>query len=250
VRGDKNKAAMANMEHVGILRKGKEVWKKWRLENPAINPDLSNFNFNEDLNIYSIFHPAAGPHIGIAKDFDFSNVNFEGSCLSGIVFHDCHFNGAIFKNADISRNQFFRCTFFKFYPFLDRLGKKREYNVCMDYANFDHANASSSTFSNVSLIHVDFTNIIVNHKTKFIEVDVAKCKVRNRQLDGLHEYGGLSLAQVSTMWILDDLQILRAQFSGFWNWIHLSCLIGFCAPYFFVYFATMAVSKHFRFGKC
>ena len=41
---------MANPEHLEILYQGKEVWNRWRDENPEIVPDLSaayytNFNF-------------------------------------------------------------------------------------------------------------------------------------------------------------------------------------------------------------
>ena len=32
---------MANPEHVEILKRGVEVWNKWREENPDVKPDLS-----------------------------------------------------------------------------------------------------------------------------------------------------------------------------------------------------------------
>jgi hypothetical protein len=32
---------MANPAHLGILKKGVEVWNKWREENPKLRPDLS-----------------------------------------------------------------------------------------------------------------------------------------------------------------------------------------------------------------
>ena len=35
---------MANEEHLEILRKGVDVWNKWRDENPDITPNLSNAN--------------------------------------------------------------------------------------------------------------------------------------------------------------------------------------------------------------
>jgi len=37
---------MADPTHLEILLKGPECWNKWREENPAIHPDLSNIDFN------------------------------------------------------------------------------------------------------------------------------------------------------------------------------------------------------------
>lgn len=38
---------MANEEHVAILRKGVEVWNKWREDNPKVRPDLSKADLRE-----------------------------------------------------------------------------------------------------------------------------------------------------------------------------------------------------------
>jgi len=41
---------MANPEHLKILKRGVEVWNKWREDNPKIVPDLSEGRIdNEDL---------------------------------------------------------------------------------------------------------------------------------------------------------------------------------------------------------
>jgi hypothetical protein len=32
---------MANEEHLAILRKGREIWNRWREENPQVIPDLT-----------------------------------------------------------------------------------------------------------------------------------------------------------------------------------------------------------------
>ena len=38
---------MANPEHVEILKKGVEVWNRWREDNPEIEPDLSGEDLEE-----------------------------------------------------------------------------------------------------------------------------------------------------------------------------------------------------------
>ena len=38
---------MANPEHVAILKRGVEVWNKWRIANPEVRPDLSEADLNK-----------------------------------------------------------------------------------------------------------------------------------------------------------------------------------------------------------
>ena len=38
---------MANPEHLDILKQGREIWNKWRKENPDIKPNLSNSDISD-----------------------------------------------------------------------------------------------------------------------------------------------------------------------------------------------------------
>lgn len=51
---------MANQEHLAILKQGVKIWNEWRDEYPAIEPDLTECNF---------------------QDVDFCNINLNNTNL-------------------------------------------------------------------------------------------------------------------------------------------------------------------------
>lgn len=67
---------MANEEHLKILKKGMEVWNKWREENPDIAPDLS--------------------------EVDMSKVDLDGANLSRVDLSGAYLKEADIRKADLS----------------------------------------------------------------------------------------------------------------------------------------------------
>jgi hypothetical protein len=78
--------AMANPEHLAILKQGVEVWNKWRVS-VSTKPDLSGFEFGT----------AYGP-----QGNSYSGINLAGSDLRGARLDFGAFAHACFIDADIS----------------------------------------------------------------------------------------------------------------------------------------------------
>lgn len=81
---------MANPEHLEILKQGVEVWNKWRLENPEINPDLTISNLS-------------GRYLRKVNFFgtDFTEANLSGIQLVGADIGLCYFKDADLTDAKI-----------------------------------------------------------------------------------------------------------------------------------------------------
>ena len=91
---------MANPEHLEILKQGQWTW--WRIQNPQINPDLSN----EDLS--RIDYGAASMHNAdlsgtILYEKNLFNEDFSGAILlRNAVLKNADLRGAKFKGTDLS----------------------------------------------------------------------------------------------------------------------------------------------------
>jgi uncharacterized protein YjbI with pentapeptide repeats len=73
---------LANENHLQIIKKGVDIWNRWRQENPSIKPDLSNaWLFKADL-----------------SGADFSNAN-----LSNAILTRANLTNAIFTEANLYR---------------------------------------------------------------------------------------------------------------------------------------------------
>ncbi len=90
---------MANEEHLKILRKGVEVWNKWREANPEVEPDLFNVNL-ECANLYEAKFSRA--RLG---NTNFSNANLIGANLSVANLTKANFSNADLKEATLDSSQ-------------------------------------------------------------------------------------------------------------------------------------------------
>ena len=77
---------MANPEHLKILKKGVEVWNKWRMRNPDVKPDLSGANLSDALLSWADLRGA-----------DLSRAN-----LIGAVLFRANLSGADLRVTDLS----------------------------------------------------------------------------------------------------------------------------------------------------
>jgi uncharacterized protein YjbI with pentapeptide repeats len=125
---------MANQEHLNILKQGAEVWNKWRKENPAIEPDLSNIDlereaptalsyidfgqFNDDdldfdflafcnLTLSDYVSKFSGCALGLSE-VDFHGVNFNSSSMGYLRLVDINFRNANLKDAELTEAFLYR----------------------------------------------------------------------------------------------------------------------------------------------
>ena len=78
---------MTNVEHLVILKKGVEVWNKWREENPEIKINLSDVDF---------------------RNINLSDVDFTEIDLRGANFREVNLERANLSEADIHSSNFTR----------------------------------------------------------------------------------------------------------------------------------------------
>src|SRR5437660_678135 len=83
---------MANQEHLDILRQGGvEVWNEWRIDNPDVQPDLSNVDFSE-TNLDNVdFHEADLRGANLSKA-NLTNADLSGANLSRFVLNQDELN--------------------------------------------------------------------------------------------------------------------------------------------------------------
>jgi uncharacterized protein YjbI with pentapeptide repeats len=95
--------AMTDIDHITLLRQGKEVWNAWRKANPSIRPDLRGASLNAanlggsllrgaDLASASLSRAKLSPAFLDSADLtgaDLSGANFSGANLAGATSHCC-----------------------------------------------------------------------------------------------------------------------------------------------------------------
>lgn len=84
--------AMANEEHLAILKKGVEVWNKWRKENPEVKPDIS-YEYLRDEKLGDANFSGA----------DLTAVDFSYTELANADFSGARLSFTVFVNVDLSK---------------------------------------------------------------------------------------------------------------------------------------------------
>lgn len=103
---------MANEEHLKILRQGVTAWNQWRLQNPDIQPDLSDADLREediswrDLRRVILsgadLRGADGKFSKLSSAY-LDGVDLRGACLKGTVLRGVDLRGAYLSGADLSK---------------------------------------------------------------------------------------------------------------------------------------------------
>ena len=93
--------AMANPEHLEILKQGVEVWNKWRKDNPDVKPDLSEADL---LNAYLKGADLEGAYLGAAdlSAANLSEANLQRANLSEANLSKANLVGAYLRRAYLS----------------------------------------------------------------------------------------------------------------------------------------------------
>ncbi len=84
---------MANQEHLEILKKGVEVWNKWREDNLRVIPDLTNARLNS-ANLFGVNLFRALLAEANLRGANLSEANFVSADLSGADLRDTNLSGA------------------------------------------------------------------------------------------------------------------------------------------------------------
>lgn len=97
---------MADQEQVALLRQGAEVWNKWRIAGPTIQPDLSGANLRKaDLRMVHLKDAdldGADLECADLTDADLRGANLDGARLRLAIMYRADLRGAQLRLADLT----------------------------------------------------------------------------------------------------------------------------------------------------
>lgn len=116
---------MADPEHLDILKRGVEVWNRWRLENPKVLPDLRYADLNRSNLSLVNFTDALLKHADLREanlsnsDLSFAQLgetdlrysDLRSANLSQAILYDAHLGQALLDNANFANVQIFLTVF-------------------------------------------------------------------------------------------------------------------------------------------
>lgn len=147
--------AMANPEHLEILKRGVEVWNKWREEDVTLIPNLEGTHFVE----------AQLSHVNL-RDAILSDAKFEDTNLSGADFIRADLNKAHLYHTDLSfadmggaslrKTRLFYTNLYRANLSYAELWGANFYSVNLSFANLSHAHLGGSTFNETIVSHANF----------------------------------------------------------------------------------------------
>jgi uncharacterized protein YjbI with pentapeptide repeats len=156
--------AMADEEHLRILKQGVEVWNEWRIMNPDIRPDLSEANLSQR---------------------GFHGADLHGADLGGAYLNSAHLRQADFSGANLSRACLYGADLRKADLFWADLSRADLYGANLNSANLSRADLSEAVFtgaylsetnlSQADLSGADLSGAIVVHAT-FANLDLSAVK--------------------------------------------------------------------------
>lgn len=131
---------MANAEHLAILKKGVEVWNKWREENSTVKVDLTEADLN-GMNLNGVDFKWADLFLASLKAASLQAANFSGCSLIEADLSGANLSGAVFSGANLLRANCVRTN--------------------LDGANFYNANLSNANLFNSSVVGARFERTIL-----------------------------------------------------------------------------------------
>jgi hypothetical protein len=162
---------MAILEHLNILEQGIEVWNKWRLENPSIEPDLSGADLSNH----------------IFENANFSNTNFHRARMTQWQVIDCDFSGCNLTQISAQGSYWKKVKFWKAHLTGD-LVLSTMYSADFTGAKIENCGLPDSEWRYIKLNHTKFSphlpGISIN-SWSIIQSDLSG--VGNPQ-SALHEY--------------------------------------------------------------
>ncbi|QOR36315.1 pentapeptide repeat-containing protein [Clostridium sp. 'deep sea'] len=161
---------MKNQKNFKVFREGKVKWNKWRTENPAIKPNLRNYNFyneKEHIEKYEMFH---------LEGYNFDETNFSEATMRDGTFLDCTFGYASMNFIDVCYANFINCKFKNVRMRVSKLGSTTFENCSFESVDFSYCSAKETKFLNCKLVNcnMSYINFV---KTDFSNSSLLNCRV-------------------------------------------------------------------------
>ena len=152
---------MANPEHVDILKKGSEVWNKWRDNNPNIKPILCD----SDLKWLHLI-------MANLEKANLRNADFTKANLSGANFFEADLTAANLGEANLIGAKLIKANLIR-----ANLSASK-----MDRCNLSEANLSYAILNNASLNGANLSWAILNN-AKLHEADLSWAVIKEAELN-------------------------------------------------------------------
>jgi hypothetical protein len=98
---ERGSSAMANREHVGILKQGVRAWNQWRKEHPDIKPDLRKMDLGRKSSLSLADFKEADLSHAYLNDADLIGANLKGAKLFEASLLEANLGGANLSRADL-----------------------------------------------------------------------------------------------------------------------------------------------------
>ncbi|MCH7728866.1 MAG: pentapeptide repeat-containing protein, partial [Planctomycetes bacterium] len=220
------------------------------------NSTLQRTNFSGAILAHAKLNSATMQGVDLSKavlkQCDFTEAKLQSANLTGAQ-GDCNLSSAQLGEATLTHVSLDGGRFDGAYLRKARVDRASLQRVSMKHANlnnavlcgtdFSGADISGTTFEQADLSGADLTDVIVNSHTSFENAKVDGCKIARHTLECLKDYGGLTPGQRMVMNIGDDVARLRASYSGFQQWVHLTAVTVFVFPYAWFLIKSWAHAK-------
>lgn len=136
---------MANEEHLAILKKGVEVWNKWRKQNPRVIPNLQRADLNSMILKHIIFD-----EVNVYRA-DLSNADMSHATLRGAVLGGANLTNTQLEHADLRGSHLGRTNLTNTMLIYTKLHGVDFYGANFKNTDLSNAEVSWSVFGNVDL---------------------------------------------------------------------------------------------------
>lgn len=203
---------MANPKHLTILEQGVEKWNQWRLENPEIEPDLSEANLvKANLNGVDLSKANLRATIAIDASLAFSNLSraklveadLSKAELVAVLFNEADLNRATLNNAKLKGARFYGAKLGKANLREADLSGAKLSGANLFEANLYKANLSEAELNGTKLCGVNLTEATLT------KAQLIKAKLNRAELNG----ATISEANLNKA-DLSEANLVKANLSG------------------------------------
>lgn len=175
---------MANKEHFDILKKGVNVWNKWRRENPTVKPDLFNVNLKganlvdanfANVNLWEADMNNARLWRADLSGADISFADMSNSDLRGASLREANLVDADLSGADISFAYLRKANLWGANLANSQIGNSDLKEANLSDTKLMKAKIANSDFSGADLSNADFSDATMSWCT-FGDIDMSAVK--------------------------------------------------------------------------
>lgn len=164
-------------ELITMIKKGPDVWNKFKKENEGAYIDLGSIDFERDIKEVTMMYDLPEYH-----DYDFSGCRLNSVVARNSIFFDCDFSSVTFTFSDICYSSFYRCKFINTELAVSRLGSA-EFTECeFINCNLSYCSAEETKFISCNILNSNMNNM------SLVKTDFSKSSIINTSVYGISSW--------------------------------------------------------------